>query len=328
MGGNSAAGANANIGLMAALGPCSGLSSISSVAVNEITTVGSVWALSPFMSSPLDIGASATNATGLANAFADVNTLINIQTGVAPGPGLPSGATAPVSEINALGNILRACINSTGGVAGDGSACGNLFKYANTGTAPTDTVTAAMNIAQHPGLNTASLFALNSASAPFQPSLTSAPNDFTIAVSYAAGGLSTPSALAVDQSGNVWVANKTGNTVTEMSHTGALLSGTSGYAASLNAPSAIAIDTSGGAWIVNQGNNTVSRISSSGGVVSGTPYTGISLTSPTGIAFDNSGNAWISNATSVSEVTSAGVLVKNYTASGVTAGVGIGVDSQ
>lgn len=160
--GNGNGATNSNLALMAALGPCSGLSSILFVNVSELSTVASVWALSPFMTDLYHVGTSSTNALGLTNAFAAVNVLYNISTGAVGGLSLPSGATLPVNEINALGDILASCVNSTGGTAGNGSNCGNLFADATPsgGTAPADTVTAAMDIAQNPTLNVAALYLL------------------------------------------------------------------------------------------------------------------------------------------------------------------------
>jgi len=328
--GNSGYTNNPNLSLMAALGPCGNLNSSTFIFIDEVTTIGSVWALSPFMTGPANVGSTASNAIGLTNAFADVNTLVNTVTGVAPGPALPVGATVPASEIDTLADILAACVNSAGGTAGDGSACGNLFSAANPGgtpgSAPTDTITAAMNIAQHPALNVSSLYAIATPTAPFQPTLGSQPNDFTIAVNYTGGNLSSPSALASDAAGNVWVANSGGNTVTELNHTGAVLSG-SGYTGNLNAPSAIAIDAAGNVWVTNKGSNTVTKLTSSGSIASGSPFTGGGLSLPAGIAFDSTGNAWISNSgnASVTKIDSTGLSITNFTGgSAITVPIGIG----
>jgi len=299
-GGNPGSGTNANLTLMTALGQCGNLASLPFVYINEVTTVASVWALSPFMTGLASVSSGATNTTGLANAFADVNTLVDISVGTSPGPSLPAGTTVPSSEINTLANLLAPCINSAGGTENDGSACGTLFlKTVANGSYPSDTVTAAMNIAQHPTTNIATLYPLAVPASPFQPSLSGAPNDFTIAVNFTAGNLNAPSALAIDASGNVWIANSGGNTVTELNHAGAALSGT-GYTASLNNPSAIAIDASGGPWIANKGGNSISRLTSSGGAVRNTPYTaGGNINAPVSIAFDFAGNAWILDAGSM-----------------------------
>ncbi len=64
------------------------------------------------------------------SAFNTVNKVVNVGTGTLPGATLPAGATLPTAEINTLADILAACINSPGGVAGDNSACGNLFAAA------------------------------------------------------------------------------------------------------------------------------------------------------------------------------------------------------
>ena len=76
-GGNSGFTSNPAIALMAALGPCGNLSGPTNVSINELTTVASVYALSPFMKGTTQayasIGTSTGNALGLNNAMADVN---------------------------------------------------------------------------------------------------------------------------------------------------------------------------------------------------------------------------------------------------------------
>ena len=331
--GDAGSGNNANLALMAALGPCSGLSSISFVTMNEVTTVASVWALSPFMTGLSNVGSSATNVTGLTNAFADVNTLVNIATGTAPGPSLPTGTTVPSAEIYTLANILGACINTSGGAAGTPTTnCGKLFSDVNpgTGSAPTDTVAAAMDIAQHPGSNVAALYAIPPAiGAAFPSGLGSQPNDFTIAVNFTGGGITAPAALAADAEGNIWIANGTGAAVTELSHSGAPVSG-SPFAASLSGAWAIAIDSTGGPWIVNKTGNSVSRLTSSGSVVAGSPYnTAGYFSAPTGISFDTTGRAWVSNSSnnSVTVLSTSGTGLI-YTPSGLTTPVGLAVSSH
>jgi hypothetical protein len=331
-GGNPGTGTNANIANVAALGPCGNLSPSTFVVINELTTVAAAYALSPFMTGPANIGAPASNAAGLANAFANVNVLVSIPNGAAPGPSLPAGASLSVAELNTLANILAACVNTAGGTAGDGSACGILFSAANPGgtsaTAPGETFTAAMNIAQHPALNVSTLFPLSTPTAPFQPNLTAQPNDFTVAVKFTGGNLSSPSALAIDASNNVWVANAGSNTVTELSHLGSVLSGT-GYTGSLNLPSAIAIDASDVVWVTNGGNNTVSRLNgTTGALLSGSPLSGGSLNQPRSVAFDSLGNAWIANTgnASLTVINSTGTTLTNYSPAGAAAPIAVGVN--
>ena len=103
-------GVNANLALMAALGPCGRLSSATGIDMNELTTVATVWALSPFMTGIANIGTSAGNAQGLANAFAVVDELVNISAGTVSGPALPVGAILPMAKIDTLADILASCI--------------------------------------------------------------------------------------------------------------------------------------------------------------------------------------------------------------------------
>ena len=173
---------NPNIALMAALGPCSSLTSSTFISINELTTAAAVAALAPFMTSATAIGSSPSDATQLANAFTLANEFVNTTTGASPGVNVPSGDTVPTTELNTLADILSACINSTGGVAGDGSLCGDLFSLTavSPAPAPTNTIQAMLNIANNPTLNTGALFALAPPTPPFQPTLTSAPANFLI----------------------------------------------------------------------------------------------------------------------------------------------------
>ncbi len=176
--------ANPNIALMAALGPCSSLTPSTFISINELTTVAAVAALAPFMSSATAIGSSSYDNTYLANAFTLANEYVNTTTGTAPGANVPSGDTVPVDELNTLADILSACINSTGGVAGDGSLCGQLFGFTTVSPspAPTDTIQAMLNIANNPTLNTSALYSLTPPTPPFQPTLTSAPASFQVSL--------------------------------------------------------------------------------------------------------------------------------------------------
>ncbi len=175
-------GTNNNaIALMAALGSCGSLSSLSSVTINELTTVGSLAALYPYMGSVSSLG--FPEAAQLTTAFALANEYANIVTGSVPGKGLPTGYYASSIEIQTLADALAACINSNGAITST-SPCGMLFALAAPagGTAPTDTIGALLNILKNPTSNIAGILGLVSASAPFQPTLTSPPSSWNFAI--------------------------------------------------------------------------------------------------------------------------------------------------
>lgn len=111
--------------LIAALGPCGSLPT--SFVVNEVTTVSAIWPLASFMSSPSAIGSSTADVSNLSAAFTLASEFADVTTGLAPGNSIPIGTTIPADEINTLADILSTCVNSGGGVAGDGSSCGQLF---------------------------------------------------------------------------------------------------------------------------------------------------------------------------------------------------------
>jgi hypothetical protein len=359
-------GTNSNIGLMAALGPCN--SQFSPVLqVNEITTVAAAYALAGFATDATHISSSGTPLalTGLTNAGLNSQNLANVTTGATASA--MANRIVPSANIITIANMLAACINGASG----NSSCTKLFFYTRTGgasgTAPTDTASAAINLAHNPyptATGVTTLYGLTSATPAFAGGLSTQPNDFTLGLQFSnsgcfnnaahglaidasgsawslgghglckfssSGALATPATgngytgggfvagqnLAIDNSGNVWVANTTFNTLSKFSNSGTASSPSGGYPASGNSsdnggisnPLDIAIDASGNIWIANQ-SGTLSKFSSSGTAVSSsTGYSdGGSNVAFTGVAIDASGNVWASNTnnSSFSEFNSSG----------------------
>ena len=240
-----------------------------------------------------------------------------------PGAALPIGASLPSTNINTLANILAVCVNSVNQTGGAMStSCSKLFASTTVGgSAPNDTIQAALNMAQNPALNLTALSSMaNSSTAPYQPSLgATLPTSWQIAINYVGGGMNAPSALATDASGNVWIANRGNNSVTELSNSGAAVSGASGFTAGgISSPTAITLDSSNTAWVANSGNDTLTHLSASG--ATGASISGGGLSKPSSIAIDQNGDVWAGNAgnSSLSEFTSAGVALTG--ASGNTGG--------
>ena len=329
LGGDPGAGVNPQSAIMAALGDCANLSAVTFINMNEITTVGSVFALAPFMSSSSALGTSSTNTLGLKQAFVWVNKLINIATGVSSGPALAAGATVPSAEINTIADILAACVNSGGGVYNDGSICGTEFTYvsSSSATSPTDTIGLALAIARNPAQSVSSLMLYATPVSPYAPQLSSAPNDFTLAITYTAGMMNAPKSTTIDAAGNVWVANSGNNTVTVLAQTGTPVSGSPFKGNGLTAPAAVAIDAAGNGWVANKGGTNVSAFTSTGGTVSGSPYT--VGTSPVALAFDASGNVFVANSGSnnVTELNASGSNVQTIS-TGVSAPSAIAINPK
>jgi len=218
LGGNTGAGVNSASGLMAVLGNCplagNFLAATPFVEVNEVSTVAAAYAMAGFATDATHI--SSTNSplaqTGMTNAFANASNLVDLATGAALATTSGnSGGVVPQRAINTLANVLASCVNSSDSNGSISPACSTLFALTlsggTTGAAPTDTASAAINIAHNPGVNIADLYPLATPTPPFAPALTAQPNDFILALNFSGGGLADPIALAVDGSGNVWVAN-------------------------------------------------------------------------------------------------------------------------
>jgi hypothetical protein len=286
---------NSSAAFMVALGNCTTvIASSASVNINEVTTVASMFALQQFFAPNTtsglgSFGTSATNLTGLANAMATVNNLVNINTGTSYASTTASGTvagytTAPTvtitpeqSKINTLANILANCINSDG--LSDGT-CPTLFADVNA-TAAKDTLQAAYYLATNPTStvsgtsNLSTIYTLPSAESPFSPALGAQPTDWTIAVTYGSNSSQTvggvtdyfmyqPEYIALDSTGNLWMVNYkngttpgvVGNTVSEISPTGTPLAQVLTAAGQIIGPRSLVIDPSNNLWIASYGTST------------------------------------------------------------------------
>jgi hypothetical protein len=167
---------NKALSLMTMLGTCGQLSSTTIYPVNEVTTVGSIWPLSSFMASVTELGSSPAD-TSFTSAMNLIGELINPVNATSPGKGVPAGYAVQTAKLYTLSNDLHACTVSSGGTAGDGSACGQLFSLATAPgmPTPTNTIDAALSLARVNQLSVNGLFQLLPAEAPFQPVLSAAP---------------------------------------------------------------------------------------------------------------------------------------------------------
>ena len=175
--------ANSAALLMAALGPCSGItegsgSGATKVIIDEPTTIAAAYALSGFMTvsgTTVNISAPANNnaassgctnnsshqttgckASGLAHAFLNAANLVNSTTGTANSTittGATITATVPQMLINTLANSVEACINSSGASS---TPCTDLLNYPQPAyfnsslSAPATTLEALLDLAWFP----------------------------------------------------------------------------------------------------------------------------------------------------------------------------------
>ena len=316
-GGNSGSGTNPALVEAALLGPCNTLSPATFISVTEVTTVAAAYALAQFAvysTNGTNIGAPASNLQGLTNAFGAANNMVPYASGYARSPGALAGMVLPQAELNTLANILASCVNSTGSTTAN-APCGILFTATKPlgGLTPVDTFQAMLSIAANPGASVSTLYNLSTANAPFQPTLTAAPNDFALGIQYTGGGITGSygtDGMAIDTVGNAWIV--TGNTtnvhsLTEISPAGVYLSGATGYGSTvLSAPQGIAIDAANNVYVTDLNLNKVVKFASNGSLL-GT-FAPASLNQPLGIVIDTDNTLWVANngGSTITHLTAAG----------------------
>jgi len=238
---------------------------------------------------------TAQSAVGMVNAFSTAQNLANLATGAAGPVASVTNATDEVAKIDTIANILSSCVNS-----GGGSPCTTLFQTVSpTGMAvASDTIQAALYMAQNPVANVSSLYGLASASAVFQPALSTAPYDWTLGIFYTGSGLNTPYELAVDATGNIWILNAASGSATglvELTPNGQAVSGSpflTGTNTPLSLPQTVAVDTLGNVWTAQEGaaaNDLVRYVPSSNTY---TTLAAVSGCSPEALAIDGSNDVF------------------------------------
>lgn len=306
IGGNPGAANPSAATFLAGVGACpAGASSLPANAlytVNEVTTVATAYALASFASDPLHIAAnnvpsgssmSQLAATGIANAMSNVSNLVDLSTGGARSVTPGANGSVPQAEINTLANILASCVNGSGQAS---SNCATLFNLAKsdgaTGATPTDTAAAAVNIAHNVTQNVSTLYALQSPPEPYA-GMRSQPNDFSVSISFGAGGASMPRSVAIDATGNVWGVSNAG-VVNAYSPLGVPLSPDGLASATTNALNSLTIDSQGDIWVQDV-NGVYTEFGPAGGVLSPSGgYTGGNSGS-SGLTTDSFGYFWSSN---------------------------------
>ena len=329
---NSSTTANSAIKLMLALGAASSLPG-QPVVVNEVTTIASVYSLAQFIeiADTTQVGSSASDTTGLINAFASASNLADFLHGTARSAPAAGNGTAPQKKVNTLADALATCVNTSGP---NSPGCQTLLTCATpgavfdsttsictaSGPAPADTLGATLSIALNPGLvPSATIFSISTSQPlpPFTPQLSSAPNDWAMELNFTGGALLAPKALAVDGAGDIWVTSSSGpnyGNVVELSPRGTFISpAASGYTAGgVNEPLSIAIDQADNVWVGNGsdlaaigltelvgGNTPPAKCPTTPGPLD----TGCAISPPSGypaslnnsaIGIDLNGNVWVS----------------------------------
>jgi hypothetical protein len=302
-GGNPGPGGSANnssLALMTAMGSCGSVASGAVVVVNEVTTVASVAALAAFYSSGGNVGASSTNAAGLANAFGTASQLANMTTGASPGASLPAGLGIPSAKINTLADIVNSCTATSGG-----APCTTLFAAATASgsSTPGNTLDAVYDILRNPTSNVSALDGLLPTNPAFTPVVASAAPEWTLAVTWSGGGMNLPTAIGLDSSGNGWVASYF-SVLTELPAlgTGGAVQQVASSSAALMDSYGLTVDGSNNIWVaneessssINNGYGNVAKFSNTGQVLSGANgYTAGGVYFPQGLAADTTGNVWV-----------------------------------
>ncbi len=195
-------------------------------------------------------------------------------------------------------------MNSTG-VADPIGTCNTLFEdvVTTSGTKPTDTLQAAVYMSLNPTSNNgngstanlAALYALVTAQAAPYVGVAVQPTDWTIGIQYtdqtAATFLLDPQNIAVDSTGNIWVANGTSPaSLVEMTPNGVpTANGLSATTLSGTSPRNIAIDTNNNVWVTTSSSSAIVFEYTNTGTTNSTTTSKSSY----GIAIDGNNNVFV-----------------------------------
>jgi hypothetical protein len=310
--------ANNSVLMMAALGDCGNVNANTRVVINEVTTVAAAYALSSFTVTAAsgslysaNVGAPAANdastatvsaASGLAHAFLNAANLASVSVGSANSQtanlsvaGTTLNGTVPNAEINTLGDILQSCVNGATG----NSNCVHLFSFTPSisGTAPTNTLQAMINLARNPYPSasamtaSAGLFGLVSASPAFLPNLSSQPPDWSLAVTYTGATLPVPYYLSLDANDTVFYGSSVAATAVGLSAYGTSTPAFTAFTGS--GTRGLAPDALGNLWVTTNSSNLLQYSAMNGGAATAT----CCYVDLWGVTIDASNNVWLADVT-------------------------------
>lgn len=203
LGGNPGLAAGTNnmkLALATGVGDCATLTPTTTISVNEVTTVATAYALAAFATSEQQIGFA--DAPDMQSAFASIPSMVNTSNGLALSATPMGNGIVPQTKIYSLADIVATCVNSDG----TGTACSRLLGDTGAASSSTpDTFQAMLNLAKNPGSNVGDLYGLVNSSGPFQPTLATQPNDWSLPISFP-GPVSVrnnPSSASVPVTGSV-----------------------------------------------------------------------------------------------------------------------------
>ena len=245
------AAANTDAEFIAPMGRCADIDASTNIYMSEVVTVATMAAIHQYMNptataNPIEstIGSDGifVSDLGLSHSFDSVSLMASLSTGLgnasvtqtgdrAGAAGVTMTVTPELAKINQLANIISACINQT---AGGSPTCASIYASATppadagttsvnnaTYSQATDLLTALYYIFTNPTnggtANLTTLYNLSAASgAPYQPTLTAPPTDWSIGIKYVASGtctnststfVSNPTSLSIDINGNLLIGN-------------------------------------------------------------------------------------------------------------------------
>jgi len=216
---------------------------------------------------------------------------------------------------------------TSGAISGKPTTVSPAANYTVTAFSNSVSSTANVNITVNPSAPTISystpkVFAQNAAITPLVPVSTNVGSPGYLGTASTAGSFAQPFATAVDQSGNVYVADKSANSLYELLAGG----GQTTVGTGLNTPAGVAVDKSGNVYAVSQGDKTVVKIQAHTGTQT---LVGSGYQFPTAVAVDSAGNVFVTDVQGA-----AGVVYKvapgqnkQIFTSGFTSPNGIAVDA-